>query len=152
MRDIFSDMVDICIIIYLDNILIFSDTPELHRSQVREVLRRLRKNGLFAGAPKCIFNVTTVEYLGYILSPTGLSMDSVKVRTIQDWPEPRKVKDVQSFLCFANFYCRFIHNYSDIVVLLTREIHPVAFHSHTLSTPELNYDTHNKELLAIFEA
>jgi hypothetical protein len=187
---------------------------ELHRSHVREVLRRLRKNGLFAGAPKCTFHVNTVEYLGYVLSPKGLTMDTAKVQTIQDWPEPRKVKDVQSFLGFANFYRRFIHNYSDIVVPLTRltrkdlkwnfseicrsafdklkvaflsapvlthwipdspitvetdasdyaiaailsitlpdsEIHPVAFHSRTLSTSELNYDTHDKELLAIFEA
>jgi len=61
-----------------------------------------------------------VEYLGYILSPMGLSMDPVKVQTIQDWPEPRKVKDVQSFLDFANFYRQFIHEYSKIVVPLTR--------------------------------
>src|ERR1700729_187820 len=56
----------------------------------------------------------------YILSQTGLTMDPTKVQTIQDWPEPCKVKDVQSFLGFANSYCRFIHEYSDIVVPLTR--------------------------------
>src|ERR1700692_3431490 len=77
------------------------------------------KNGLYAGAQKCTFHANTVEYLGYILSPTGLSMDTAKVQVIQDWPEPRKVKDIQSFLGFANFYRRFIHEYSDIVVPLT---------------------------------
>ena len=137
-----------------------------------------------------------------------------KVKTIKDWPEPRKVKDIQSFLGFANFYRRFISGYSNIVVPLTRllrkgtpwsfgvearrafealknafttapilthwipnlplivetdasdfalgailsirmednEVHPVAFHSRTFTGAELNYDVHDKELLAIFEA
>ena len=141
-------------------------------------------------------------------------MDPSKVQTIQDWPEACKVKDVQSFLSFANFYRHFISDYSNIVIPHTKltcksiawnftdaaqksfqalksafisapilthwvpnkpiivetdasdytlgaifsiqtdsgEIHPVAFHSHTFSAPELNYDTHDKELLTIFEA
>ena len=70
-------------------------------------------------AAKCEWSVDTVEYLGYIMSPEGLTMAADKVRAIVDWPTPRKVKDVQSFLGFANFYCRFIYNYSDIVVPLT---------------------------------
>ncbi|EIN05882.1 DNA/RNA polymerase, partial [Punctularia strigosozonata HHB-11173 SS5] len=69
---------------------------------------------------KCLFGVDTVEYLGYILSPSGLTMDKEKVRAIREWSEPCKVKDVQSFLGFANFYRQFIYNYSDIVVPLTR--------------------------------
>ena len=101
MNDIFSNMLDVCVMVYLDDILIYSDNPEQH---VREVLQRLRENGLYAGANKWNFHEDTVEYLGYILSPTGLTMDPIKVQTIQDWPEPRKVKDVQSFLGFANFY------------------------------------------------
>jgi len=141
-------------------------------------------------------------------------MSDAKVKTIQEWLEPKKVKDIQSFLGFTNFYRRFIFNYSDIVILLTRltrkntlwnfdddcriafntlkqaftsapilmhwvldaqlvvetdasdytlaailsimtkdnEIHPVAFHSRTFSAPDLNYNIHDKELLAIFEA
>jgi hypothetical protein len=141
-------------------------------------------------------------------------MAANKVQAICNWPEPRKVKDVQSFLGFANFYHRFIYNFSDIVVPLTRltrknilfifgekqqaafnllkeaftsapvlthwvpdhpiiietdasdyalaailsieldngEIHPVAFHSHSFNPTELNYDVHDKELFAIFEA
>jgi hypothetical protein len=54
-----------------------------------------------------------------MIGPNRLQMDPAKVKVIQDWPEPRKVKDIQSFLGFANFYRRYIHNYSDIVVLLT---------------------------------
>jgi hypothetical protein len=60
------------------------------------------------------------SYFGFILSPDGLKMDPKKIQTILDWPEPRKIKELQSFLGFANFYQRFISDYSDIVVPLTR--------------------------------
>ncbi|KAJ8519009.1 hypothetical protein ONZ45_g4010 [Pleurotus djamor] len=200
MNDIFGDLIDKCVIVYLDDILIYSDSLEEHKKTVKEVLRRLRANKLYAKGEKCEFHADTVEYLGYILSPDGLKMSEDKIKVIQDWPEPRKVKDVQSFLGFANFYRRFIMNYSDIVVPLTRltrkgvkwefnpaskaafeklkhkpmvietdasdyalgaifsiytddgEIHPVAFHSRTFANAELNYDVHDKELLAIHEA
>ena len=120
MNDIFSDLLDVHVIIYLDDILIYSDNPADHRKHVREVLRRLRKHGLYARPDKCRFSSDSVEYLGFILSKEGLKMDPSKVQTIQDWPEPRKVKDIQSFLGFANFYRRFISEYSDIVIPLTR--------------------------------
>jgi hypothetical protein len=84
------------------------------------VLWRLWKARLFASLKKCAFSVEMGQFLAYILSPNGLSMDESKVKVIRDWPEPRKVKDVQSFLGFANFYQRFIAHYSDIVVPLTR--------------------------------
>ena len=119
MNDIFSDMVDVSVVIYLDDILIYSDNPDNHRKHVREVLRHLCKHGLFAHVDKCEFHSDTVEYLGYILSPEGLRMSSDKVKTILEWPEPRNVKDIQSFLGFCNFYRRFIERYSDIVVPLT---------------------------------
>jgi hypothetical protein len=214
MNDTFSDMIDVSVIVYLDDILIYSADLASHKKHVKEVLRRLRKAGLYARADKCEFHSERVEYLGYILSPDGLSMAANKVQTIRDWPEPRKIKDVQSFLGFANFYRRFIYNYSDIVVPLTTlthkgtafnfddkaraafnllkdafssapilthwvpdrpiivetdasdyalaailsvqlesgEIHPVGFHSRKFNSTELNYDVHDKELYAIFEA
>ena len=214
MNDIFADMLDVCVIVYLNDVLVYSENPEVHREHVKEVLRRLRKAKLYAKIEKCTFSADTVEYLGYILSPSGLTMDPDKVKVITDWPEPRKVRDVQSFLGFANFYRRLIYNYSEIalpLVCLTRkavrwnfssecrqsfealkeaftrapilshwipnaqitvetdasdyaiaailsithsdqQIHPIAFLSRTLNPSELNYDTHDKELLAIFEA
>jgi hypothetical protein len=124
MNDLFSDLLDINVVVYLDDILIYSENPAEHRQHVREVLWHLRKAGLFASLKKCAFSVETVEFLGYILSPNGLSMDDSKVKVIWDWPEPRKVKDVQSFLGFANFYRRFIAHYSDIVVPLTLLLRP----------------------------
>ena len=214
MNDIFQDLLDVCVIVYLDDILVYSDDVSEHRKHVKEVLRRLQKHGLCARPDKCTFHTDTVEYLGFVLSPKGLTMSEDKIKIILDWPAPRKVKDVQSFLGFANFYRRFIPHYSDISVPLTRltrkgtvwnwtdecqeafdmlkraftsapalvhfvpgapiivetdasdyalgailsivsgdgEVHPVAFHSRTFSAPELNYDVHDKELLAIFEA
>ena len=117
---VFADMLDVTVIVYLDDILIYSDNLEDHKKHVREVLRRLRKHGLYMKPEKCEFHTDTTEYLGYCLSPAGLTMAQNKVDIIHNWPEPRKVKDIQSFLGFANFYRRFIYNYSDIVVPLTR--------------------------------
>jgi hypothetical protein len=67
-----------------------------------------------------------VEYLGYLLSPDGLTISNEKVQAIIDWPESWKVKDIKSFLGFAHFYCQFIYNYLDIVVLLTQLTHKDA--------------------------
>ena len=120
MNDIFADMLDVCVVVYLDDILIYSPDKATNRKQVQEVLRRLRANGLFAKPEKCDFYCERIEFLGYILSPEGLTMDQAKVQTILDWPEPRRVKDVQSFLGFANFYRRFVYNFSDLTVPLTR--------------------------------
>ena len=103
MNNIFSDLLDVCVMIYLDDILIYSNNMSKHYWHVKEVLKRLRKAGLYAKAEKCEFHSELVEYLGYILSPFGLTMSDNKIKIIQDWLEPKKVKDIQSFLGFANF-------------------------------------------------
>ena len=119
MNDIFSDLLDVCIMIYLDDILIYLNNMSEHHRHVKEVLKHFHKTGLYAKAEKCKFHSESVEYLGCILSPSGLIMSNNKVKIIQDWPEPKKVKDIQSFLGFANFYHWFIFNYLDIVIPLT---------------------------------
>jgi len=118
MNNIFFDLLDICVMIYLDDILIYSNNMSEHHWHVQEVLKHLCKASLYAKAEKYKFHSESVEYLGYFLSFSGLTMSNDKVKIIQDWPEPKKVKDIQS-LGFANFYCQFIFNYSDIVILLT---------------------------------
>jgi Reverse transcriptase (RNA-dependent DNA polymerase) len=120
LNGIFSDLLDVYVIIYLDDILIFSGNKDDHFRHVSEVLKQLRKHGLYANGKKCDFHSESVDYLGHMIGPNGLQIDPAKVKVIQDWPEPRKVKDIQSFLGFANFYRQYIHNYSDIVVPLTR--------------------------------
>jgi len=95
---IFDDMLDVCVVMYLDDILIYSEDMESHQQHVQEVLCRLRLHGLFTKPEKCEFHSDSVEYLGYRLSPEGLTMSPDKIQTISDWPESRKVKDIQSFL------------------------------------------------------
>jgi len=119
MNDIFSNLWNVCVVIYLDDILIYSNNMSEHHQHVKEVLKCLRKAGLYAKAEKCKFYSESVEYLGYILSPSGLTISNNKIKIIQDWPEPKEVKDIQSFLGFTNFYHQFIFNYSDIVIPLT---------------------------------
>jgi len=119
MNDIFSDLLDVCVVIYLDDILIYSNNMSKHHWHVKKVLKHLHKTGLYAKAEKCKFYSKSVEYLGYILSPSGLTMSDNKVKIIQDWLESKKVKNIQSFLGFTNFYRWFIFNYSDIVIPLT---------------------------------
>ena len=87
-NEVLADLIDVNVIVYLDDILIYSDDAESHTEHVREVLRRLRKHKLFANAQKCEWDVDTVEYLGYIMSPDGLTMATEKVKTVLDWPTP----------------------------------------------------------------
>ena len=84
-NDIFRDFLDIFTIIYLDDILIFSKTQEEHDEHVRQVLRRLQEYGLYAKLEKCSFHLNQVEFLGYIGSPEGISMDPTKVQTTLEW-------------------------------------------------------------------
>ena len=89
MNTIFADMLDVCVVVYLDDILIYSDNKEDHRKHVQEVLHCLRKHGLYAKPKKCEFHLESVEYLGYCLAPSGLTMAQNKIQTICDWPEPQ---------------------------------------------------------------
>ena len=118
-NDIFSDLLDIYVMIYLDDILIYLNNMSKHHWHVKKVLKCLCKTSFYAKAEKCKFYSESVEYLGYILSPSSLTMSNEKVKIIQDWPEPKKVKDIQFFLGFANFYRQFIFNCLDIVIPLT---------------------------------
>ena len=104
MNDIFGDLLDQCVVVYLDNILIYSDNPEQHVKHIQEVLQCLWKYSLYAQAKKCEWHCNSVELLRYIMSSDDLTMADDKICTILDWPEPWKVKDIQSFLGFANFY------------------------------------------------
>jgi len=100
MNDVFSDFLDVCVVVYLDDILIYSNDITQHQSHIKEVLKRLRKVGLYAKAQKCEFHSDSVKYLGYVLSPSGLTMSDAKVKTIQEWPEPKKVKGYPVLLRF----------------------------------------------------
>jgi hypothetical protein len=115
MNDIFSNLVDDGhLVVYLDDILLFHDNlTKLHRL-THEVLRHLTKYDLYLKPEKCSFDQTAIKYLGVIISAGNVRMDPAKVQGITKWPRPTKVKEIQSFLGFCNFYRRFIHDYSKI--------------------------------------
>ncbi|KAF8748433.1 Chromo (CHRromatin Organization MOdifier) domain [Rhizoctonia solani] len=96
MNDLFRDLIDITVVIYLDDILIFSEDPKKHPEHVREVLSRLMKNQLFCKLSKCHFHVTTVDYLGIVISLAGFSMDQKKIEAVTSWPQPKTVKQFRS--------------------------------------------------------
>ncbi|MDB5911071.1 MAG: hypothetical protein JWP34_5188, partial [Massilia sp.] len=108
------DLLDKTCTAYLDDVLIYSTDKKEHRQHVREVVKRLLDAGLQIDIAKCEFEVTRTKYLGLIVTPEGLEMDPEKVATIVDWKAPTSVRDLQRFLGFANFYRRFIQDFSKI--------------------------------------
>ena len=104
MNDTLSDCLDNYAVAYLDDILIFSKNYEEHVSHVCEVLKRLRQFSLYAKLEKSEFHKDSIEFLGYIVSNNGIKIDKNKTKAIQEWPTPKCIKDIQSFLGFANFY------------------------------------------------
>jgi hypothetical protein len=99
-----SDLLDICYIAYLDDIIIYSKDVESHKSHVIVVLKRLWQYKLYAKLSKCAFEVDKVRFLGFVVSPRDMSMELDRVATIREWPELWNVREVQQFLGFANFY------------------------------------------------
>lgn len=212
MNEIFRDLLDNGVIVYIDDILIYTETEQEHKTLVLEVLKRLSDENLAVAIDKCEWHKQSTEFLGYIISVDGISMSQDKVKTILEWARPKNLKDVQSFLGFANFYRRFIEGFSRICkpmtdstrdggkkfewtteceaafeTLKTRfttapilchydsklkcvmetdasdfaigailsqvssdgRLHPVAFMSRKMDKAEINYEIHDKEMLAI---
>ncbi|KAI4897624.1 hypothetical protein NFI96_008578 [Prochilodus magdalenae] len=118
-NEVLRDMLNKFVVVYLDDILVYSSNYADHVSHVRQVLRCLLHHRLFVKLEKCEFHKSTLSYLGYILSPQGVQMDDSKIQAVLKWPQPHTVKELQRFLGFANFYRRFIQNYSIVTVPLT---------------------------------
>ncbi|MBW0542767.1 hypothetical protein O181_082482 [Austropuccinia psidii MF-1] len=119
-NDILQDLLYVYVLAYLDDIMVFPKSEEEHVTHVSTVPSRLRANNLLAKASEFLFDVSIVEYLGYVVPCEGLKMDQTKVQQILNWPPPRNLKALQSFLGFANFYHRFIKNYSKKIVSPTQ--------------------------------
>jgi RNase H-like domain found in reverse transcriptase/Reverse transcriptase (RNA-dependent DNA polymerase)/Integrase zinc binding domain len=115
MNDIFWDMIEEAwIVIYMDDILIFSKDLREHQERTRWVLQHLQEHNLYLKAEKCCFEMQEVEFLGMIIRPNQLTMDPMKLAGIKDWLTPTNVKVVCSFLGFGNFYRRFIGHFADL--------------------------------------
>jgi hypothetical protein len=108
MNDVLSDYLNIISIAYLDDVLIYLDNITQHCQHIKLILERIKEVGLTLKASKCEFHTYKTEYLGYIITPTGISMDPEKVKAVEEWKEPTNIKGVQSFLGFTNFYRRFV--------------------------------------------
>ena len=115
MNDIFKDLIDEGhVAIYMDDILIYTQTIEHHRAVVTQVLDILRRHRLYLKAEKCSFEHYTVEYLVLVLSEGHVEMDPIKIASGQDWLTPKNVTEVQSFVGFVNFYHKFIPDFSHV--------------------------------------
>ena len=115
MNDIFQDLISEGIVcVYLDDILIFTETMEEHDWVTCLVLKRLRQHKLYLRHDKCEFAKTQIEYLGLIILHGQAEMDPVKIAGVAEWPTLDSKKEVQSFLGFTNFYCRFIEGFSHL--------------------------------------
>jgi len=113
MNDIFQNLiVEGIVVVYLDNILIFTKMEEEHVQVVRQVLQVLKENKLFLRPEKCEFYKQRIEYLGLVISENEVSMDLVKVAGVREWPTLENKMDVQAFLGFMNFHRRFIQDFS----------------------------------------
>jgi len=113
MNDICQDLIaEGIMVVYLDDILIFTRTEEEHAKVIRRVLQVLQEHKLFLCLEKCKFCKERIEYLGLVISENEVSMDPVKVAGVREWPTPENKTDVQAFLGFVNFYRRFIQDFS----------------------------------------
>ena len=113
MNEILIDLIlEGSVMVYLDDILIFTQDKKENRRITKEVLKRLQENDLFAKPEKCFFEQDRIEYLGMIISHGHIEMDPAKLAGVTEWPTPTKVKQVQAFLGFANFYRRFIQDFA----------------------------------------
>ncbi|KAK3522484.1 hypothetical protein QTP86_015544 [Hemibagrus guttatus] len=119
MNEIFRDMLHRFVVVYIDDILIYSPNLSDHVDHVKQVLHQLRHYHLYLKLEKCEFHQSTTQFLGYVISPEGIQMDCDKVEAIKSWPQPSTVKNLQCFL------------------------------GAKLSPVEQNYDIGNRELLAI---
>lgn len=107
------------VVVYFDDILIFSNTLQDHLSHLRDVLVALRREKLYVAQHKCEFGVSQVLFLGYVISAAGLRVDPQKVAAVASWPTPTTVTEVRSFHGLASFYRRFVYNFSAIMAPIT---------------------------------
>jgi transposase InsO family protein len=213
-NEVLGEHLDVFVVAYLDDILIFSQTKEQHVEHVQTILKKLHHAKLKLRPKKCEFHVQETDFLGHRITNEGIQTDYNKVQVIQEWPVPTNLRELQKFIGMVNYYRRYINNYAQgmgpLFQLLKKQTpfqwkeeqqkafeeakskltttpllvqhdpekettietdasdyaigarmtqpgpdgkpRPVAFYSRKLIQAELNYDIHDKELLAIVTA
>ncbi|WVZ50239.1 hypothetical protein U9M48_001513 [Paspalum notatum var. saurae] len=119
MNSVFMEYLDKFVVIFIDDILIYSKTEEEHEEHLRLVLQKLREHKLYAKFSKCDFWIEEVKFLGHVISNGGIAVDQSKVSEVQNWKIPEDVKDIRSFLGLAGYYRRFIEGFSKIAKPMT---------------------------------
>ena len=114
MNHVLRDCIGKYVVIYFDDILVYSQSLESHLSHLREVPLVLRNNNFFANVDKFTFCVDSVVLLGFIVNKNGVHVDPEKIKAIKEWPTPQNVGDVRSFHGLASFYRRFVPNFSSL--------------------------------------
>jgi hypothetical protein len=119
MNQAFRPFIGKFVVVYFDDILIYSPNKENHIQHIWEVLCVLRMEKFYASPTKCLFMKDSVLFLGYVVSKDGLAVDESKVATVRDWHIPTTLHEVRSFHKLVSFYRRFIHDFSTIMVPIT---------------------------------
>lgn len=108
------------VLVFFDDILVYSRTWAEHLRRVRQVLQVLTTHQLFLHKKKCIFGQQQISYLSHVISSTGVAMDQVKVSAVLDWPHPRNIRSLRGFLGLAGYYRKFIQDFRHIAAPLTK--------------------------------
>jgi hypothetical protein len=119
MNQILKPFIDKFVVVYFDDILVFSRSLKEHLNHLRQVFQTLRFESFFVNLKKCSFAQSQVVFLGFIVSAKGVAADPEKVRAILDWPSPNNIHDVRSFHGLASFYRRFVKGFSSLMAPIT---------------------------------
>ena len=119
MNDLLRDIIEKGeIVVFIDDVMIATETEKEHDEIIEEVLRKMEENDLFVKPKKCVWKTKEVEFLGVIIGLDGVRMEKKKVQEVIDWLVPKSVKDVQKFLGLANYYRQFVKDFAKIAKLL----------------------------------
>ncbi|GMJ12521.1 hypothetical protein HRI_004921300 [Hibiscus trionum] len=127
MNDLFKPYLRKCVLVFFDDILVYSPNLADHANHLRIVLNVLRKNQLFSKESKCFFGQQKVEYLGYVISRDEVSTDSSKIEAMKQWPLPSSLKSLRDFLGLTGYYRKFIKGYGEISKPLTEMLKKDGF-------------------------
>jgi len=119
MNDVFRPYLDKFVIVFLDDILIFSGSYKEHLKHLQQVLNLLRHHKLFGKLSKCDFGKSTIHFLGHVISDKGVATEPNKIKAIKDWSAPRNLHELRSFLGLASYYRKFVKGFSKLASPLT---------------------------------
>jgi hypothetical protein len=119
MNKVFMKYLDKFVVVFIDDILIYSKDEKEHEQHLRLIMEKLREHKLYAKFSKCEFWLTKVGFLGHIVSAEGVAVDPNKVASVTEWESPKNTRDIRSFLGLAGYYRRFIENFSKIAKPMT---------------------------------